>query len=583
MKIPIFFWVLILSFCISSTVLGADEKSIYRSILKVRTYEYNSTNDTYSIAQEWSAVAIGNGLLLTNAHVVFNAAQGVPDGYYEICRTIDFRKKAVCFTTGEILAYDEANDLALLRFAQPNDLPAAPLFQENIINIGAYVVAYGYPGIGGENISRTQWNVAGYEEPFYKIDGAIDHGNSGGGAFNKYGQLLGIPSRVSSDNAVIGYMIPITTIREFIAKKSKWYTSISLKAPADFKKFIRESELGERSHDIINDTNIKTASLKKYWLTFLGKVEGIGTFLYGMNLSNLGESALYTACYKFGWTNTLENIDERTSGDILKKYKIITTTAWKDGQYLIKTLQSLVSSGNGDIINIYDTKNTCASTISKINITKNKKIIDQALAFVTSGITLKKSYKQMTGFDTQLFRIDKLPAWVSVKESASEWGESTIEVGYFGTITNTGESLSEMMQKEKDTLDGYFLGGKSYFDDSPSDANLKPSEYSFETFRKLYEKKYSEKWFSNTNVTIESSKNNKKYIIGTTDYKSETSKDNVITSVIVFSYPYMTTKWDKKEYHELTYINAYKWGNREAIAALKEFFKNIELIGNAPF
>jgi serine protease Do len=157
-----------------------DEERTYRSVLKIRTYDYNVTNDTYSLSHIGSAVAIGSGLLLTNAHVVFDQAQEKPTGYYEVCRTLDFRKKAVCFTTGELLAYDESSDLAIVRYTQPADLPGVSLFQESKINIGARLVVYGYPGIGGENISRTEGNVAGYEEPFYKIDGAIDHGNSGG-------------------------------------------------------------------------------------------------------------------------------------------------------------------------------------------------------------------------------------------------------------------------------------------------------------------------------------------------------------------------------------------------------------------
>lgn len=123
----------------------ADEKQIYGSVLKIRTYEFNATNNTYNLTSIGSAVAIGNGLLLTNAHVVFNSDTGVPDGFYEVCRTTNFRKKAVCFTTGELLAYDEENDLALVKFRQPSDLPVAPLFLEDKINIGAPIFVYGYP------------------------------------------------------------------------------------------------------------------------------------------------------------------------------------------------------------------------------------------------------------------------------------------------------------------------------------------------------------------------------------------------------------------------------------------------------
>lgn len=583
MKKFISFLCIISLFSYSFDALWLDEKKVYMSILKIRTYEYNSTNNTYSISQMWSAVAIGSGLLLTNAHVIFDSTQRNLSGFYEICRTIDFRKKPVCFTTGDLVAYDEESDLALLRFREPGDLPTVPFFQENKINIGAHLINYGYPAIWWENISRTEGNVAGYEDPFYKIDGAIDHGSSGGGAFNKYGELIGVPSRVSSDNAVIGYMIPIMKIREFINKKTKGYIKASLKAPKDFKEFIKSSELGERSNDIINDANIKTVSLKRFGLKFLGKVEGINSLLYGFWLSNLSESSLGFACYHLGGNLSLENIKRRTVWESIKKYKETLSFSGNNGQYHIQTLESLLSSKGGDVINIYDTKNTCLASISNINIAKDKKIIDQAIAFIVSGITLKKSYQQTKGFDTQLFHIDTLPNGVVMKEAPDQNGDNYLTLGYFSPTSNTRESLSELTQKKKDTIDNYFLGSNSYFDNSPSDINLKSSEYSYETYRKLYEKEYTKEWFTNTTFTIEETRNKKKYIIGTTTYKDAYNKDTPPSTAIIFSYPYVTIKNDKKEYHELTYSNSYEWGNPEAISKLKDFFSQIELIGTAPF
>jgi len=61
----------------------------------------------------------------------------------------------------------------------------------------------------------------------YKIDGRIDHGNSGGGAFDNSGSLVGIPTAVASDNSSIGYMIPITRIRDFLAQKTNNYETFT--------------------------------------------------------------------------------------------------------------------------------------------------------------------------------------------------------------------------------------------------------------------------------------------------------------------------------------------------------------------
>lgn len=159
-------------------VIALDEEMTYKSVIKIRNYEYNSTSDTYTLSSIGSAVVVGTGLLLTNAHVIFDADGVGPSGFYEVCRTIDFMKKPVCFGTADLIGYDESEDLALLHFAQPSDVPVSPIFAGKKVNIGSNLVMYGYPGIGGENITRTEGKVAGYEDSFYKIDGAIDHGNS---------------------------------------------------------------------------------------------------------------------------------------------------------------------------------------------------------------------------------------------------------------------------------------------------------------------------------------------------------------------------------------------------------------------
>lgn len=530
-----------------------------------------------------SAVAIGSGLLLTNAHVIFDKDQTAPNGFYEICRTLDFRKKPVCFTTGDLLSYDETSDLALLRFAEPTDLPTAPLFQENKLNIWADLVIYGYPGIGGDNISRTEGNVAGYEDPYYKVDGAIDHGSSWGGAFNKNNELIGIPSRVSSDNAVIGFMIPITTIRNFLAKKTKWYTKWDITVPQDFKDFIRISELGERSKDVINDSNIKTQPLKKFGLKYSWKLDGLNSFLYGMSFTNLEESSVLFGCSHIWWALSYEELTNRDAGEGLKKYKETKITlSGASTQYHVSYLESLVSKDKQDVINIYNTKESCVATIQWVNIEKDMKLINKAVAFITSGITTKKPYLQTSGFDTQIFRIGTIPAGISIKETPGRSGNSSIVLGYFGQKMNTGETLENLNQKKKDTIDNYFLGSSSYLDNSPGDVNLKPEDYSYETFRKLYEKKYTGKWFSDTNFIIADTKNSKKIIIGTTTYK-DPDGTSPSTDVIIVSYPYMIKNGNKTEYYELTYSTSYEWKYPEAMSAIKDFFTSFEPIGVAPF
>jgi hypothetical protein len=135
--------------------------------------------------------------------------------------------------------------------------------------------------------------------------------------------------------------------------------------------------------------------------------------------------------------------------------------------------------------------------------------------------------------------------------------------------------------QEKDTLDAYFLWWSSYYDNSPSDTTIQANEYSYDAYKKLYEKEYAWDGYSNANFSLTETKNKKKILIGTVNYKGSFSNSSY--TYIVVAYPYMITRNGKKEYHELTYSNGYRGGNTLAINTLKAFFSQIEPVGESPF
>jgi hypothetical protein len=71
------------------------------------------------------------------------------------------------------------------------------------VNIGDKVTIFGYPVVGGDNITVTEGNISGFSGNDYKVSsGIIDKGNSGGVAIlNKYKCSLGIPTWVSIGEA----------------------------------------------------------------------------------------------------------------------------------------------------------------------------------------------------------------------------------------------------------------------------------------------------------------------------------------------------------------------------------------------
>lgn len=212
---------------------------------------------------------------------------------------------------------------------------------------------------------------------------------------------------------------------------------------------------------------------------------------------------------------------------------------------------------------------------------KHKALIDKAITFLTTGITLKKSYTPTSiGFDTQIFRVEKFPTGISLIESPTTGGNNQWMMGYFSPTSNTGETLAYISQKTRETLNNYFLGGNGYYDFAPSDENLKASDYSQATYQKLYEKEYEDDYYENVKFVWYTTKNQKKILIGTYDYDG--GDDEKYTKIIV-SYPYMVSVNGKTEYYELSYSNKYLSKNTLAIEKTKEFFTTFEPVGTIPF
>ncbi len=171
---------LVALFCINMSA-SATESSIIKNIIKIKNYEIRS-DGSYVFKSYGSAIAISPSRILTNAHVI-TGTDDLPTGHYEVCFSANFEVAPVCRDTVRLIAYDTVADLAILELSHTNSLSPFILASTKIA-IGSYVSMYGYPAIGGETITRTEGKIAGYEQTMYKIDGRIDHGNSGGGAFN---------------------------------------------------------------------------------------------------------------------------------------------------------------------------------------------------------------------------------------------------------------------------------------------------------------------------------------------------------------------------------------------------------------
>ncbi|WP_286233564.1 trypsin-like peptidase domain-containing protein [Thalassotalea sediminis] len=131
-----------------------------------------------------------NGYMLTNYHVVQNAAQ----------ITVDLQNGQRFPAT--IIGYDIYTDLAVLKIEASN-LPVIPQNLDLTVSAGDVVLAIGNPLNLGQTITQGIISATGRtglsstnHTQFLQMDAAINEGNSGGALVNTNGTLVGINSRL---------------------------------------------------------------------------------------------------------------------------------------------------------------------------------------------------------------------------------------------------------------------------------------------------------------------------------------------------------------------------------------------------
>lgn len=164
------------------------------------------------------------GVILTNAHVAAPTSPGLATLYNDpellfgeepdqlvvaLSETAD-RPPTETYIA-ELSAADGSLDLAVIKItadlegnkldSSTLNLPFVEVGDSDTIKLGDEIRILGYPGAGGETITFTRGNVAGFESQnrvgdraWIKTDATISPGNSGGLGVNAVGQIVGVPS-----------------------------------------------------------------------------------------------------------------------------------------------------------------------------------------------------------------------------------------------------------------------------------------------------------------------------------------------------------------------------------------------------
>lgn len=153
-----------------------------------------------------------NGFVLTNAHVVTDPNGSVlellPIFTTSASRPMDAAELAYFAVPIDV---DQDLDLALLQIlfdsngeqlSGDHEFAHAPIGTVEGMQLGDSVFVVGYPGVSGDTVTFTSGVVSGFlgadlrgsGNAWVKTDARIAPGNSGGGAFDEDGTLVGVPT-----------------------------------------------------------------------------------------------------------------------------------------------------------------------------------------------------------------------------------------------------------------------------------------------------------------------------------------------------------------------------------------------------
>jgi S1-C subfamily serine protease len=207
----------------TSNSLSGDELDVAaivagleRSVVSVETTIVTRQGPFASEGQgAGTGVVVGDGLVLTNAHVV--------DGAQSVTVTASGDDEP---REAEVVAADTSTDVAVLRVDDTEGLTVANLGDSSSVGVGDDAVAIGNALAleGGMTVTRGIVSAldreletgSGTLSGLIQTDAAISSGNSGGPLVNAAGQVIGINTAVASSGqgveaSNIGFAIPIDT------------------------------------------------------------------------------------------------------------------------------------------------------------------------------------------------------------------------------------------------------------------------------------------------------------------------------------------------------------------------------------
>src|SRR5439155_16288243 len=179
-------------------------------------------------------VVSGDGLILTNSHVITTAGQDpratprAADALY-----VEFADHDR--VPAKIVGWDVFDDVGVVRIdPKQHSVTPVPLGNSAAVRVGDPVAVIGSP-FGNENslavgvVSATRRSIDSLTSPDYNLidaiqtDAPINHGNSGGPMFDARGRVVGINAQIRSSTGGsgfegVGFAVPIDSARRSLTQ-----------------------------------------------------------------------------------------------------------------------------------------------------------------------------------------------------------------------------------------------------------------------------------------------------------------------------------------------------------------------------
>ena len=191
---------------------------MYSSVIRIISSIFEAIPFHVPIPYKAKAISLGSGFIinkqgyiLTNAHVIHNST--------EIRVVLSGGKNEY---PAKIIGIDPLTDIALLKIDPDIELTALPLGDSDMMQSGEMVFAVGNPLGFANSVSSGLISAKDRIIPmqknqildFIQTDSAINPGSSGGPLLNLYGEVIGINTAIITKAQLIGFAIPINTVKE---------------------------------------------------------------------------------------------------------------------------------------------------------------------------------------------------------------------------------------------------------------------------------------------------------------------------------------------------------------------------------